>query len=62
MTHINFKPLSAYGASDEQVWNWVKQEMTGEGVRHITVTYKCTNTEGGAREVHEVYAVDNTST
>jgi hypothetical protein len=59
MTHINFKPLSAYGASDKDVWSWVQRKMSREGVQHITVTYKCTNQEG-VRLVHEVYAADNT--
>jgi hypothetical protein len=59
MTHINFKKLEYYGHTDHDVWEWVNEHMSSSGVQHITVSFKCKALEGGVREVHNVYAINN---
>ena len=62
MTHINFKKLDYYGQTDHEVWKWVDEHMSTRGVQHITVSFKCVALEGGMREVHNVYAINNIAT
>jgi S1-C subfamily serine protease len=46
MTHIDFKPLSDYGNTDQEVWSKVQQRMSAEGLQHITATFECRGLRG----------------
>ncbi len=59
MTHIDFKPLSDYGNTDQEVWSKVQQRMSAEGLQHITVTFECRGLQGETKKVLNVYAVNN---
>lgn len=58
MTHIDNKPLSAWGNNDKEVWSAVNTKMKQNGVQHVTVTFEC-RMQGEVHQVQNVYAVAN---
>lgn len=58
LTHIDFKPLCEHGKNDMEVWEYVQNKMSAEGVQHFTATFECRGIDG-MKKVHNVYAIAN---